>query len=480
MHAAPLSRTEPRPFRHAIVAGGSIAGLLAARVLSERFDQVTVIERDAIEDRPDHRQGVPQSRHLHALLVRGLSIIEDLFPGITDELRGAGAALLDAGRDFAWYHSGGWRSRYEDDGLAFLSMSRPLLESKISARVRALKNVTFRTCTRAEGLLHAPLREGGTAVTGLRIRGVGGDAIETSIRADLVVDAMGRGSPIPRFLEEIGYPPPQTELLPARVAYATCVFEGSGTTADPRLLLVTGAPARRSGGIFPIEGGRRLMTLIGFFDERMPKTHEEFMAFARSLPVPSIWESVVDSKPLSEIATYRFVGSQRRFYERLRNHPAGLIAMGDAVCSFNPVYGQGMTVSAIQAEALAAALTGTQPANFGSDFVRHWFRRIAPIIDGAWNGVRLEDLRFPELADRRPASIRPLQWYMERVHRATHRSPMVTAQFYRVMNFLEPPTSLFRPRVVREVLFNRYRDGNRGSLARRRGIAATDAPLSRV
>ena len=219
------------------------------------------------------------------------------------------------------------------------------------------------------------------------------------------------------------------------------------------------------------------MTLNGRFDEPVPRDHEAFLAFAGSLPAPDLHEALRDGEPLSEVVTYRFASSLRRRYEALDRLPQGLIALGDAVCSFNPMYGQGMTVSAVEAERLAAMLAGARrDGGLAPDFGPRWFHAIAPAIDGAWNAVSIEDLRFPELADRRPVRMRPLQWYITRVHRATHRSAAVTDQFYRVMNVLDPPTALFRPRILADVLFG----GLAGSKRRARGAAGPSVPSPRL
>jgi 2-polyprenyl-6-methoxyphenol hydroxylase-like FAD-dependent oxidoreductase len=417
---------------------------LSARVLSAHFERVTLVERDPLPSAPEVRKGVPQGRHAHALLVRGRMILENLFPGLEDELCTSGAVLVNGGREFGWHH-GGWRSKY-DSSLVFLSMSRPLLEHKIANRVRELQNVTVQDQVRVEGLR----RDGRGAVTGVRVRGGGGT---NEIEADLVVDAMGRGSSTPRWLNELGFAAPQAELLPARVTYASGIFRRSDDWPDRRVVLITGAPTKRSGGIFPIEGGRWLVTLISFFDETSPEDHESFVAFARSLAAPDIHQAIQHSEPLSDIVQYHFAGSLRRHYERLDAFPEGLIVVGDGVCSFNPVYGQGMTVSAIEAECLDKLLTqAKREGGLAPDFAPRWFRRIQGAVDTAWNGVTLEDLLFPELADKRPASIRALQWYMAHVHRATHSRPAVTDQFYRVVNFLDPPSALFRPRVIAQSL----------------------------
>lgn len=448
MTQAKISPASRRRFQHAIVAGGSIAGLLAARVLADHFERVTVLERDSIGGHAESRTGVPQGRHLHALLLRGRMIVETLFPDITADLCDKGAMLLDAGEDIAWHHGGGWRTR-PDFSFRVLSMSRPLLEGMIAQRVRALPNVTILEGARIRGLTS----NGTGRITGIRLKGSEDRTPETTIGADLVVDALGRGSRMSRWLADLGLPTPRTELLPAEVAYATRMFERPAGS-EARAMLVTGAPAPRSGGLFPIEGNRWLLTLIGFFQDSMPERDDDYLAFARALPTPAVWEFVRDLKPVSEITSFRFAGSQRRRYEELDRAPGGLIAIGDAVCSFNPVYGQGMTVSAVEAETLGTMLREAGHIDrFGPEFARGWFRRIAPVVDAAWGGVSIEDLRFPQLAYRRPMSLRPIQWYMSRMHQATHRSGAVTGQFYRVMNFLDPPTTLFRPGLMADVLF---------------------------
>ena len=468
--AHPGTKTPRRPLGHAVVLGGSAVGLLAARVLSDQFDRVTLIERDALADRPEPRKGVPQGNHLHALLARGRMIAEALLPGLCDALLAAGAMRLNAGRDLAWHQSGGWRVQHDSD-LFFLSMSRPLLESTIVKRVRALPNVTILDGVRVIGL-----RAEGNCVTGVRLAKPAGCARGSEIEADLVVDAMGRGSSVPQWLMELGFAAPQTELVGARVSYATWTFRRLDHEPNRRAVVVAGKPARRSGLMFPIEGDRWLVTLPGFFDEPMPQDHNAFLAYARSLAVPDIYETIRNGEPLSEIKRFRFIGSLRRRYERLEHVPEGLIAMGDAVCSFNPVYGQGMTVGAIEAEALSRAVTEARvEGGIGPDFGRRWFQTIRPVVDAAWNGVRLEDFRFPELARERPLRLRPLQWYMERVQQATHRSAFVTDRFYRVMNFLEPPSAFFSPRVMAEVLLPGFGSTHRGTTT-----AWSHAPVCRA
>ena len=241
MTKAETSPASHRRFQHAIVAGGSIAGLLAARVLADHFERVTVLERDVIGGRAEPRTGVPQGRHVHALLLRGRMIIETLFPDITSDLCDRGAMLLDAGEDIAWHHSGGWRTR-PDFSFRILSMSRPLLEGMIAQRVRELPNVTIVEGARIGGLVG----DGNGRIAGIRLHGSEENGSETTVRADLVVDALGRGSRMSRWLADLGMPTPRTELLPAQVAYATRLFERPAGS-EARAILVTGAPAPRRG-----------------------------------------------------------------------------------------------------------------------------------------------------------------------------------------------------------------------------------------
>jgi 2-polyprenyl-6-methoxyphenol hydroxylase-like FAD-dependent oxidoreductase len=237
---------------------------------------------------------------------------------------------------------------------------------------------------------------------------------------------------------------------------------------------VSGPAARRRGILFPVENGRWLATLVGFFGEPMPRDQDAFMAFARSLPVPDMFQVLRGAEPVTSIASYRYVGNFRRRYERLARLPEGLIALGDAVCSFNPIYAQGMTVAAAEADLLRQVLGAAQrQGGLDPDFGRRWFQAITPVVDAAWNAVSLEDLRFPELAHRRPARVAPMQWYLAQVGRATHRSALVADQFYRVINFVDPPTALFRPRVLAEVAFGDLRKAWAG-----RPAAATSAGAS--
>jgi 2-polyprenyl-6-methoxyphenol hydroxylase-like FAD-dependent oxidoreductase len=439
----------PHPaFSHAVVAGASMAGLLAARVLSDHFDHVTVVERDRLPRRAEPRKGVPQGSHVHVLLPAGLAVLESLFPELTDALVEDRALRIDGGRDIAWFYDGGWRVRFESD-LVLLAATRPLIEAHVLRRLRDLDNVTITEKTRVT----APVIQDGA----LARVGIEAPAGSQTLPACLLVDATGRGSAMPRWLAPSAGDVP-TETIAAPLSYASCRFARAGRDAGWHALVVNGPAARRAGFCLAVEHGQFLVTLASFFDETSPVDMDAFMAFARSLPVPDLHEAIRDLAPATEIVRYRFPGSRRWRYERLGRLPAGLIAIGDAVCSFNPVYGQGMTVAALEALALGDALADARRrGQVDALFARRWYRAVARIVDVAWQGVAIEDYRFPELADSRPAAMRPLQWYMSHVHRATYADAAVTDRFYRVIGFLEPPSALFRPRTVAAVLRPRRR-----------------------
>jgi 2-polyprenyl-6-methoxyphenol hydroxylase-like FAD-dependent oxidoreductase len=421
-----------------------MAGLLAARVLSEHFDRVTVIERDRLPRRPEPRKGVPQGRHLHVLLPRGLVVLESLFPDLTGELLAAGAIKINAGRDVAWHYDGGWRTRH-DSALELVAGSRPLIEVSVAARVRALPNVGFREGTRVE----TPVVEAG-AVTGVQVRESNRSAL---VEAHLLVDATGRGTAMPHWLEQLGYTAPNTGAVPAPLTYATCVFGRPGRGPDWKALFVNGPAGKRAGFCIAVEGDRWLVTLASLFEEPSPRDHQSFKAFARRLPVRDLHTAICDLEPLSAVRQHRFPRSLRHHYDRLQDLPSGLIGIGDAVCSFNPIYGQGMTVAAIEAETLNLALTEARHDD-GLDrrFSKRYYQQIAAIADAAWQGIEIEDYRYPELSSRRSVGLRALQWYMARLQRATHADPAVTEQFYRVIGFLDPPPALLRPRTLARVL----------------------------
>jgi 2-polyprenyl-6-methoxyphenol hydroxylase-like FAD-dependent oxidoreductase len=309
---------------HTLVIGGSMAGLLAARVLSKHFRRVTVVERDLLPDGHAQRKGVPQGLHAHALLPRGYMIMARLFPGLTEELISSGAIAADVPAESRRYQRGGYRVRFET-GRKGLLMSRPFLEKYIRRRVRAIPNVTVLEEHYVTNLLSG---EAGVRVSGVSIKRRVKDADTRTLDADLVVDASGRGSRSAAWLEEIGYERPPEERIEIGVSYTTRIYRSRpDDLSGVKFVIIEPTPGRERciGAMLRIEDERWIVTLGGWLGERAPTDEAGFVEFARNLPAPEIHEVIKDAEALGESSTYNFAANLRRRYERLRRLPEGYL-----------------------------------------------------------------------------------------------------------------------------------------------------------
>jgi 2-polyprenyl-6-methoxyphenol hydroxylase-like FAD-dependent oxidoreductase len=428
-----------------VVLGGSIAGLLAARVLADSYDSVTVVDRDSFPPIGDHRRGVPQGRHAHGLLARGREILEELFPGLTDELVARGAlagSLTDQAR---WLHEGRYQVRYASD-LVGLAVSRPLLEGFVRERLFAMPNVTAMEQTDAVGLMASA---SGDAVTGVRVTRAEAQGVEEVVPCDLLVDATGRASHAPAWLESLGYPRPVEEQVRVDVAYTTRTYRRIPTDiGGDRAIIVAASPScPRGAALLAQENDRWLLTLIAYHGDAAPPDDAGFADFAASLPTDDIYQLVKHAEPLGGFLTARFPASRRLRYEALTRFPERFVVVGDAISSFNPIYGQGMTVAASEALALGAELAGGAQ-RLGPRF----FRRASQLVDGAWSIAVGNDLRLPATVGHRTAMVRFINWYVAKLLRVSHRDPAVALAFQRVANLLAPPPSLLGPAVALRVV----------------------------
>ncbi|HSN98969.1 MAG TPA: FAD-dependent monooxygenase [Candidatus Nanopelagicales bacterium] len=436
--------------RRAAVIGGSMAGLLAARVLSDHFDEVTIIERDPLPIGTEERRGVPQARHAHALLARGLDVLSELFPGVLEELAGEGAERVDFGTDIRWQSFGTWKVS-SPSGIRCSFQSRALLESVVRRRARSLPGIHLRDGCRAAGLVMDP---SGRRLTGVRIEGPASDEV---IPAELVVDASGRGSPTPAWLEALGYAAPEVSAVKVHVGYSSRIFRRPEPVpgAWKVLYLLATAPVSRAGVIFPIEGGRWMVTLIGLLRDYPPHDDAGFLEFARGLPSDELYHAIRGAEPLGGIASHRFASHQWRRYERAARLPEGLCVLGDALCSFNPIYGQGMTTGALAALTLDGCLREQRRSRGPGSLdglTTAFHARVAEMIEMPWRIATGEDLRFPEVEGERTRALPLLNWYAGHVHALCGYDPEVTARFYRVQHMLARPRALLHPRVALAVL----------------------------
>ncbi|WP_162793330.1 FAD-binding monooxygenase [Streptomyces globosus] len=440
---------------HAVVLGGSIGGLLAARVLADAYDRVTVIDRDDLTGAGmGLRPAISWAHHIHALLERGRTIIEDLFPGFLDDLLALGVPVGDFGMTCHYYFNGRMMVPAET-GMACVAANRPVLENRIRTRVAALPGVTLRERTDILGLVASSDRR---RITGVRVQGRdpddgGAPGAEEAIDADLVVDATGRATRTPRWLGELGYERAPEERIRMDLTYTTMDFTGPlpfDPLGDDIALVPTATPALPRGAIFARLADRYALTLTGILGDRAPTDREGFLAYAASLPVPQIHEAVRDAEQRGPAHSFRFPASVRFHYERLSRFPAGYLVLGDAACIFNPVYAQGMTVAAMGATVLAKHVgKGAEPRS------ADYFRDLSRVIDAPWAMSAAADLGYPAVRGRRTVATRMANLYMPRVQAAAAHDPVVARGFIRTASLVDPPQSLMRPSMVGRVLFGR-------------------------
>jgi 2-polyprenyl-6-methoxyphenol hydroxylase-like FAD-dependent oxidoreductase len=433
------------PAGEAVVIGASMGGLLAARVLSETYAHVSLIDRDLLPEVADHRRGVPQGRQLHVLLARGREVLEELFPGLTEELVGLGVPLIDLHDHVDWVNNGHPMLKAPSALMAF-GISRPLLEHVVRARVAALPGVSLTSGCDVAGLIATP---DARRITGVRVRGRHEGAVERDVSADFVVDTSGRGSHTPVWLAELGYERVAQERVDVAITYVTQIYRREphhlgglhGALTNP----VPGLP--RAAVVAAQENDRFAVVLMGMLGEAPPTGQEEMAKFAGTLAGPHAAEIITGAAPIGDPATMRFPASQRRRYERMRRFPDGLLVMADAICSFNPIYGQGMTVAALEALLLRDLI------HDGTDgLARRFFRRAARIVDHPWAISVGTDLRFPEIQGRRTLQVRFVNAYLARLYPAATTDPVLGAAFLRVINLIDPPTRLLAPNIALRVL----------------------------
>ena len=426
---------------HAVVVGGSMAGLLAARVLADAFEGVTVVERDPLPDEPIARRGVPQGRHVHVLQEAGRATIEDFFPGFGEELLGAGGLMIDGGTDLKFYNDGGYFAS-PTERMDLYCGTRPLIEHVVRQRLETHQAVQIRDNSRFTDYL---FDEDRGKVVGIAVREVDSGAME--LHADLVVDATGRGSRTPSWLKSHGYEAPRVNDVNIDVTYSSLYVERPPD--DRRMFLIPpSAPHKSGGAAFVVEGDRWLVTLVGYHDVDPPSTPGTFEDFAATLPTPELERLLARHQILSEeVHQYPFPSNRRRRYEDLDRFPDGLLVIGDAIASFNPIYGQGMSVAALE----ALQLHDTLKSN-GGNLALPFFDRVNDVVDIAWMLAVGGDFEFEQTTGPKPRGTDFFNRYLSRLIHKAHRDGKLTEYFYRVVTMEEPPTSLLRPGVIRRVL----------------------------
>jgi 2-polyprenyl-6-methoxyphenol hydroxylase-like FAD-dependent oxidoreductase len=462
---AGMSSTNPICER-AVVIGAGLGGLLAARVLADRFQQVTVVERDALPAADEPRRAVPQGRHCHTLLPSGQQCLQQLLPGILAELVADGAPSYRAMGELRCV-AGGHQLARGDTGRQAVLASRPFLEGHVRRRLAELPNVALKDRCDAVGLLRDERHD---RIAGVRLLHRAAGSAAEELPADLVVAATGRGARLPAWLEELGYPRPAEERLDIDIVYATSPLRlPAGALGADKLVLVFARPELPRGlFLFAEEHDRWRLSAYGYGGHHPPTDPDGFLDFAASLAPADLAPAIRAAEPLAQVAAHRFPADLRRRYERLHRFPAGLLPFGDAICAFNPVYGQGMTVAAREALALRDCLAA------GPDGLeRRFLRAAARTIDDAWTLATGADLGQPTVAGPRPARVRLVNAYLRRLHAAAAHDPGLALAFINVVAMIDRPQRLLHPGPVARVLAGSLR-------APRPPVAPTTALLERA
>jgi 2-polyprenyl-6-methoxyphenol hydroxylase-like FAD-dependent oxidoreductase len=435
---------------HAIVLGGSAAGLLAARVLAHHAERVTLVERDDLPDAALHRKGTPQSRHANNLHPRALPLLEAWFPGVTDEFERAGAVPV---ADEARVVIRGQRYARTLGAPTTFLMTRPLLDAILRRRVHALGNVNFATHCDVTGLCI----DGAGNVAGALLRSEHG---ERSLTGELVVDALGRGSQGRRWLSAFGYADPSVTEVRVNVHYASRLFSRAAADlqGDNLVILSPTAAVQRGGVAFAVEGDRWLVTLFEYGGKRPPTELSAFRAFARTLVADDIADLLAHAMALDDGAEFVFPTACLRRFDKVRALPDGYVCLGDVLCQLNPSYGQGITSAVVQAEALGKAL-----ARGRYSLPRRYYRLAVKAASQPFNLSWSSDLDLPSVVAPSNPTPAPIRAYVARAMRVARHDRAVALAMRRIMGLIDPPLALLRPSIALRVLLGSAEVVHRGA-----------------
>jgi 2-polyprenyl-6-methoxyphenol hydroxylase-like FAD-dependent oxidoreductase len=427
------------------------------RVLADFFDQVIVLENDALPSDACPRAGTPQAKHLHILLAGGLQALSELFPGLGQDLAAAGAHLLKVTADYLWERPGYDFFPARDFGIQSYSMTRPLLESVVRSKLASIRNIEIRQRCRALQLLTT---ENGTTVKGVTC--VHADGAIEEILADLVIDASGSGQLTLDLLKALGLPAPEETTVGVDMGYATTILEipldaypDHGGPPDWKMVLtLADAPGNRRGGVLAVvEDNCWILGLLGNHDAKPPEDEPGLLAFARQLRTSTIYNTIKSAIRRAPISRYGLKASRWRHFERLEKFPAGLIPFGDTICRLNPIYGQGMSVAAKEACLLLelmkdAARDGKSIGSVPDDFLA----KAQPIIDAPWSTAVIPDLRDPLTQGERPADLGNALKFSATLLRLAYEDAAVHKLMFEVQHLLKLRSDLRQPEIVERVM----------------------------
>lgn len=432
----------------AVVLGGGLAGTLAAVALTRYVDHVTIVERDVLPTGPQARKGLPQARHAHLLWSGGVRACETLLPGITHRWIAAGARSIGVPNGLVSMSAHGWMRR-SAQRQSLIICSRDLLDWVVRERTLEEENITFLQGQQAVGLLGTDYRVTGVA---LRDQETGGTS---SLDAELVIEATGRASRAPEWLAELGVCPTPSETIDSGLAYATRIFRAPPDTSTWFPLVNVQADHRsphpgQTATLVPIEGDRWLVTLSGTRGGEPPTDEEHFVDFARRVRHPLVGDFIATAEPLGPVYGSRSTANCRRYFERLRRWPDGFVVLGDALATYNPVYGHGMSVAAQSAVVL---LRGLERHGLRPGFARSIQKAVAHATDGAWQTATSQDVLYPNAIGPRPTiAARLMQRYLDRLIKTANDRPAAAQALFDAFSLSGPLAGLTAPKVLLSVL----------------------------
>jgi 2-polyprenyl-6-methoxyphenol hydroxylase-like FAD-dependent oxidoreductase len=431
---------------HVVIIGGGIAGMVHARISADYAERVTILERDQFSDTAEPRSGTPQSQHVHFLLARGLLELDTLFPGFRSVLiNDMGAPDVVIGLDTHFRVLGQWIPRV-DAGIHTVCASRPEIEHVLRSFIVKNPRIDILSRTEAMGLQFDDNR-----VTGVVTRQRGMPADKRIIDSNLVVDASGRRSNARDWLEQAGFPTPVTTRIDPSIGYASRWYQKEETAANNWRVLYqfTNPPDQRRGGVILEHSKDRWLTsLVGINSDYPPTDEADFMEFARSLPDPTIYNTLQNARPISGIVGYQNAPNEWHHYERLGHLPQGFLVTGDALCIVNPVYGQGMTKAVLNAQLFGEMLSS------GQIDAKSFYQKVARLNQDIWDTAALGDLNYPNTTSTTQQTVMESikRLYLTAVLRASTRNMIVGRAFNRVLNMIDPASTLMMPDMVLRVL----------------------------
>jgi 2-polyprenyl-6-methoxyphenol hydroxylase-like FAD-dependent oxidoreductase len=434
----------------AVIIGGGISGKLAARVLSDFFQEVIIIERDPEPQGPFPRKGAPQGEHVHALLLAGATGLEELFPGISDKFNASGAIKINSTHDLAWFHHGVWKLRFAGDYTTILQ-TRPHLEWHIEQYIKSISNVNIQYGQTVQKYLYNEVEK---RIIGVEI--IGGSNSKRTITADLVVDASGASSLSSKWLEKRGVHIPREQVKIDLCYFTKTVQLPENENRDWSIKLIyPNPPHEKIGGVLSkVEGNRYIVTFMGYHNEinekKILKSDNDFFEIAKKLPKPDIYHELKDATVFSDTSVYRVPKITWRRFDKVKNLPNGLLLMGDTVCRIDPFFGQGMSIAVLEALELKKMLANQTQTN--PKMIESFHRQTVKIISPIWNMVITEDFRYPATIGKKPAGLSIQQWYAKNIFLLSSKNQDIYNSFIKVMNLLRPTSTLMHPRIIKSVL----------------------------